>query len=421
MAHLLHTWYQQQAARLAYHRGCAQAQQSDHTQAIASFTQALKLNISRRDEALVNRGASYLAAQNLAAQNNEQAIADFETVIDAAETSDLSSSNLSFTLAQAHYYRGLLRKKTGNEAGALVDWSIAISYWPTYPEPYYQRALIHLSQSDHQQALRDLDTVIKNNPAFMPAYLERGNLRYQLKDIPGAVADWEIAVCNDFTLEEAKSKLATVHQSACDAKLTDILKAPLAAKSLSVEVTYAASELNIHIYRQLGTGVNYYTLPDLIREHLAPLHLADINRFQLIGHLAEVNKPEWNQSYELYKGQACPPSNWQTAFSALVVFPPFGIPAFIQAAKVKRLYERGHYIESLSASKSVKGLCVAGSITLGFFTLLPLSYAAYDSMKAEPTFQIAKEEITAKEELTEDRERRVHRPYYERFNNAEHN
>ena len=400
---LLHNWYHQQIARLAYHRGRANARQMTHDQAIASFTQAITLSTSsehsRRAEALVSRGISYAETNQRAA-----AIADFEAVIESDQP-----GIAPLCLAQAHHYRGLLRQQMGNEAGALADWSIAIAHHPNYAAPYYYRALIHLSQSDHSRALQDLNTAIENDPAFMPAYLQRGNLRHQLKDIPGAVADWEIAVCNDFTLEDAKQKLATVKQEAYDAKLTEILSAPLAEIGLTADVNHSGSELDIHIHRQLGTGVNYYTLPDLIREHLCPLHLADVRKFQLIGHLAEVNRPEWSQSYELYKGQPCPPSNWQTAFSTLVVFPPFGVPAFIQAAQVKRYYEKGQYLESLSASKSVKGLCVAGSVALGFFTLLPLSYAAYDSMKAEPTFQIAREASA------EPEEKRM-RPYQRVFN-----
>ena len=298
-----------------------------------------------------------------------------------------------FRVAQAHHHRGMLRQQSGNEAGAFADWSAAIAYWPHYPEPHYQRALVHLGQGHYSQALIDLDEALTGNPTMSAVYMQRGNLRYQLGDIPGAVADWELAACNDFTLEAAKQKLATVQQNAYDDKLSAHLKEPLAAKGLTAEVHHNGSRLDIHIYRQLGTGVNYYTLPNLIREHLVPLHLAEVKTFQLIGHLDEVNRPEWNQSYDLYKGQPCPPSNWQTAFSTLVVFPPFGIPAFIQAAKVKRFYQRGQYIEALSASKSIKGLCVAGSITLGFFTLLPLGYAAYDSMQETPTFRFAEQQL----------------------------
>ena len=386
----LHIWYQQQAAKIAYRRGLTYARQGSHSQAIAAFTQALEKGYYPSEQALVRRGISQIQIGN-----REAAMADFDAVIASVtqrQTNSPDSQRLpDFTLAQAYYYRGRLQQQAGNEADALAAWSAAIAHWPRYPEPHYHRALLFLSQSQQQPALADLNTTLDCDPTMAAAYLQRGNLRYQLKDIPGAITDWTLAVCNDFSLEDAKQRLADVQQASSDAKLSAILQSPLAAQGLTVEVNYTASQLDIHIYRELGTGVNYYTLPELIRQHLVPLHLANVSRFQLIGHLAEVNRPEWNQSYDLYKGQPCPPSNWQAAFSTLVVFPPFGIPAFIQAAQVKRFYQQGQYWEALSASKAVKGLCVAGSVTLGFFTLLPLGYAAYDSMKETPTFRIAEQ------------------------------
>jgi tetratricopeptide (TPR) repeat protein len=405
MASLYQNWYRQQKARLAYRRGLSCARKAMHAQAIAAFTEALEASPAQAMEATVRRGLSRVEIKDVMG-----AIADFDSAIlrgrgltNAVISNELDQNapdqNASsqhapdqnepaepnFELAQAHYHRGLLRQQMGNEAGALADWSAAIAHWPNYFEPCYQRALVYLSQGHHSQALEDLNAALTGNPTLSMAYLQRGNLRYQLGDIPAAVTDWELAVCNDFTLEAAKQKLATVQQNAHDAELSAVLKEPLAAKGLTAQISHSGAQLAIHIYRQLGTGVNYYTLPDLIRKYLVPLHLAEVKKFRLIGHIANVNRPEWNQSYELYKGQPCPPSNWETAFSALVVFPPFGIPAFIQAAQVKTFYSRGQYIEALRASNSVRGFCVAGSVMLGFFTLLPLSYAAYDSMQETPT------------------------------------
>ena len=398
MAGLVRSWYQQQQAKLAYRRGVTCARKTLHMQAIAAFTQALAAGYWQPGKVTVLRGLSRIAAKDILG-----AIADFDTVIATDQAGfNAEAQPPNFVLAEAYHHRGLLRQQLGNEAGALADWSAAIAHWPNYPEPHYQRALAYLGQGHHSEALADLDAAIAGNPTLALAYMQRGNLRYQLGNILGAVTDWEIAACNDFALEEAaKQKLATVQQDAYDAKLSAILKAPLATKRLTVEVNYRDTQLDIHIHRRLGTGVNYYALPDLIRQHLVPLHLADVKKFQLIGHLAEVNRPEWAQFYDLYQGQPCPPSNWQTAFSTLVVFPPFGIPALVQAAQVKRFYNRGQYIEALRASKSVKGFCVAGSITLGVFTLLPLSYVAYDSMKVTPKFRITAEKIGD----------HVHRPY----------
>ncbi len=422
----LRRWYQQQSAKLAYYRGMACARKSSHALAVAAFTQALdkgnrSADNAQRDNALEDRALVMRGISRVQLRDSVGAIADFTAVIATAIEKfgshfDLNSHpNFShpnfeaepdFRLAQAYYHRGRLRQQAGNEAGALADWSAAITHWPHYPQPHYHRALVHLSQGQHTLALADLNTALKSDPTMVAAYLQRGNLRHQLGDIPGAVADWEIAVCNDFTLEDAKKKLANVQQANHDAQFSTILAAPLAQKGLTVKVTHSGSQLDIHTYRQLGTGVNYYTLPDLIRQYLVPLHLANVSRFKLIGHLTDINRPEWSQQYDLYKGQPCPPSNWQAAFSTLVVFPPFGIPAIIQAAKVKGFYERGQYVEALSASKGVRGLCVAGSVTLGMFALLPLGYAAYDSMQATPTLSIVKPVKNT-----------PHRPYEQIFRN----
>lgn len=370
-------WYQQKVAQVLYQRGLTYASQTDYPKAIATFTRSLDSGHPRPAKVLIERGRSYMESSQ-----SQAAIADFETIIQAEDAAN-------FVLAQAHHYRGLLRQKAGNEAGALADWSAAIAHCQTYPDPHYQRGLVSLSQGFHKQALADFNSAISADPTLTLAYLERGNLRHQLGDIPGAVADWEIAICNDFTLESAKQKLSAVKKDAYDAQLTAVLQPALAEKGLAVEVNHSDAELEIHIYRKLGTGVNYFTLHKLIQQHLAPLHLTEVSRFRIIGHLDEIARPEWDTVYDLYKGQPCPPSNWQPAISALVMFPPLGIPAFIQAIRVKQLYKSGQYIEAVRASKAIKRFCVASSVTLGFVVLVPLAYAAFDSMKEEPTFNVA--------------------------------
>ncbi|EDX86225.1 tetratricopeptide repeat domain protein [Synechococcus sp. PCC 7335] len=396
MALSLKSVYQQQMAKLVYRQGVTHLRHQSYGKAVSAFTLAIEKGFAPSIQAQVMRGISQLQQGE-----TEGAIADFEAVIGEALSYskvspqiDLSpplEAPLNIPLAQAYHYRGQLRQLSDDTAGALADWSAAIAYWPRYPEPYYQRALVYLGQKKHAEALSDLDRAIAADPTFARAYLHRGNLRHHLGDIVGATADWELAICNDFTLEEAKQKLVNSQQAAYDGELSDLLAASFALRNLSIKVQHSGSQLSIHVYRAVGTGINYYTLPDLIREQIVPMQLAGVSHFHLIGHVEGVRRAEWNQTYDLYKGLPCPPSNWQAAFSALMLFPPFGVPAFIQAAQVKDLYRKGKYIEALSASKAVKGLCVAGSITLGFFTLLPLGYAAYDSMKENPTFQISKQ------------------------------
>ncbi len=379
----LKTTYQQQVAKLAYRRALTYEQQQSYQQAVDALTQAITSGYANVLEASVRRGINRINVNDF-----EGAIADFESVIQADASAE-PSANLA--VAKAYYQRGLLRQRGGDGSGALLDWSAAINQHPKYPQPYLQRALILLARGEHAQALADLDLAISTDLTFASAYLQRGNLRHQLGDVLGAISDWEYAICNDFTLESAKQKLEAARRDAYDTQLTQLLAAPLAASGLSVSVQHSSHQLDIHIHREVGTGISYYTLPDLIREHLVPLHLAEIHRFRLIGRAGQVNRPDWDQTYDLYKGQPCPPSNWQVAFSTIFLFPPFAIPALVQAAQVKQAYKKGKYVEALRASKAVKGLCVASSVALGVFTMLPLGYAAYDSMKETPTFQISKE------------------------------
>ena len=397
--------YRRQAARLMYRRGVTCGQQQSFQSAVDAFAQAIENGYVPLAEAQAMRGINRVQIQDV-----EGAIADFEAVIQSAPAqSESAADNLtrthSFAIAQAYYHRGRLRQDAGNEAGALADWSAAIAYYSNYPQPHYQRALVHLSQGLHAEALADFDAAIEGDPTFALAYFHRGNLRAQLGDMSGAATDWELAVCNDFTLEAARQKLEKIQRSAYDANLTQVLSAPLATLGLSTKVKYANQKLEIHVHRDVGTGVSYYTLPDVIRQHLVPLHLAEATHFQLIGTAGDVKRPDWNQAYDLYKGQPCPPSNWQAAISTIFLFPPFAIPAFLQAAQVQNSYSKGKYSEALRASKAVKGLCAASSVALGFFTLLPLGYAAYDSMKETSTFTLA-------DRPTEEPAQKMNRPYH---------
>ncbi|MEM9946736.1 MAG: tetratricopeptide repeat protein [Cyanobacteria bacterium P01_D01_bin.36] len=396
-----------QAAKLMYRRGVTYAQQQSFDAAVNAFTQAMEKDYLPLCDAQVMRGINRVKLRDM-----EGAIADFEAVIQSVSTSsELLNARDRFPVAQAHYHRGCLRQQAGNEAGALADWSAAIAHHPNYPKPHYKRALAHLSQGLHNEALADFDAAIAGDPTFAMAYFQRGNLRCQLGDMSGAAMDWELAVCNDFTLEAAKQKLEKIQQVAYDAKLSEVLAVPLAELNLTAKVKFNDQKLEIHVHREVGTGISYYTLPDIIRQHLVPLHLAEVSHFQLIGRAGGVKRPDWNQVYDLYKGQPCPPSNWQAAISTIFLFPPFAIPAFLQAAQVQRAYSKGKYSEALRASKAVKGLCVASSVALGFFTLLPLGYAAYDSMREDPTFKLAE-----RSEQADPSAQSVNRPYQDIFN-----
>ena len=374
----LKSLFQQRIAKLIYRRGIGYEQRQAYTRAIAAFTQAIDKGYAPLAEAFVHRGINRIALKDI-----EGAIADFETVI---QQEQIPGSASSYFVAQALFNRGKLYSQKGDNEKALAYWSTAVECCPTYAQSYYHRALLWIEKGDHNRALSDLDNAIEFEPSMAMAYFQRGNLRHQLGDIPGAAADWQYAICNDFTLEQAKQALGVLRHNHYQDRLSQVLAGPLAERSLTVKVQHTKRNgksncLDIYVHRKVGTGINYYTLPDLICQHLVPLYLLEIDSFRLISTVGEATKPDWEQSYSLYKGQPCPSSNWQSAISTIVLFPPLAIPALVLAVRVKRAYRAGKYIEALHASKVAKRFGIASSILFSLVMLLSVSHADYSKIK----------------------------------------
>ena len=380
--------YWQQSAKLVYRRGITYEQKQRYQRAVDAFSRAIAMGYFPMAKAVVHRGINRMHLQD-----RSGAIADFESVIQA-EKIDAAAYNLS--LAQAYFYRGQLHQQQGDESAALGDWSKATSSCSTYSLPYYYRALILLDNGKDDRALFELNAAIEAYPMLPLAYFQRGELRLQLGDKSGAIADLTCAVRNDFTLEEAKEKLKHLQQDTHNTQLSQVLREPLAKQGLSVKVYHKGARLDVCVYRAVGTGINYYILPTIIRKHLVPLALDEVSRFQLIGRAGEATQPDWNQSYRLYQDQPCPPSHWKIALAAMVMFPPLAVPAFIQAARVRSAYKAGKYVEALSASKVAKVLGLASSIPFSFFLFLTLICASYNFDEQTPTFSTVEESRTAK-------------------------
>jgi Interferon-induced transmembrane protein len=231
----------------------------------------------------------------------------------------------------------------------------------------------------------------------MQAYLHRGNLRKQQGDLQGAMQDWEIALRNDLTLEEAQIRWFEAQQATEQDVLNQCLQTELASAlapstaqtpealpSITITTRQIGRVLEVSVHRRVGVGINYFTLPERLRGILLQQMPNGINRFKLIGKVGNVTQPEWSQEYDLYKGQPCPPSNWQSTFPPLVMFPPLGLAALIYAAKVPFLYKKGQYRDALQASKTVTSLCKASTILVLAITALPLGYFAVTSLQNEP-------------------------------------
>lgn len=356
------SWYVRQKARLAYRRGCTLARQGNHRGAIAILTQALTHHPEPAN-VYINRGLSYQALKQL-----DSARQDFMAAIDCADNP-----------ATAYFHRGQISLDQGHVTAAMSDWQQAIAHNSNYADAHYQLGLVQSEAGDTAAALASFNQALEINPNRAVAYLERGHVKQRMGDVDGAMADWQLATLNDPSLAERVPKIAQPDR--LDA-VKDLLQEAL--QPIGVSIKQQGKTLKISLKRQVGNGISYFSLPTQIRDLLLPLELSDITKFTLTGYVGDVRSPEWDQSYDLYKDQPCPPSHWPTALAAIVTFPPVGVTALLYASQVKRFYQRGQYPDALRASRAVKRLSLVGTGTMCLLASLPLGYTAIQAIQNEP-------------------------------------
>lgn len=371
MGHWAKAWYRTQFARYRYRRGLDDVSKGNYQDAIARFTEALDHH-PQPAQIYVTRGITRWQAGDV-----QNALAD---LTQATHEDPLQ--------AKAYGNRGLLRYELGDEQGALEDWGQALTVHPRDARVHYNRALLFLQKQNWAAALEDLNQALEANPNLAEAYYHRGNARYELGDCEGAVADWELAVCNDLRLEQAKVRLQQVHRHHQQDYLSQRLQDALTLQDVTVVVHQSGERLDITLRRPQGVGINYFTLPNRIREKLIDWQLPGIRQFQLTGKGADQSFPEWQQVYSLYQGQPCPPVPWRLAgLTTLLFFPPLGIAALIYAYRVGDAHRRGDYPQAVQAAKTAKGLCLTGialASSLGGIGLGYLGFTRLQSWWVEP-------------------------------------
>ncbi|MEM8612179.1 MAG: tetratricopeptide repeat protein [Cyanobacteria bacterium P01_H01_bin.105] len=356
------SWYAQCRARLVYRRGCTLARQGNHQSAIAVLSKAMT---GHPDTAAVYiaRGLSHRALGQL-----DSARQDFVAAIDCTDHP-----------ATAYYQLGQLSYEQGQLTEALSNWQQAIAINPNYADAHYQLGVVQSQMDDFTSALARFERALELNPNWAEAYLKRGNVHHQLGNLEDAMADWQLAVLNDASLAQL---IPSVAQPDGLAPIKDLLQDAL--QPIEVDLTQRGTNLEISLKRQVGEGISYFTVPNQIRDLLLPLELSEFTQFTLSGYVGNVRGPEWEKSYDLYKGQPCPPSHWPTALATLVTFPPVGLTALLYASQVKRFYRQGQYPDALRASKAVRHLSLVGTGAMCLLASLPLGYTAIKSIQNEP-------------------------------------
>jgi Tfp pilus assembly protein PilF len=114
--------------------------------------------------------------------SSDQAIADFSEAIRL----DPNSSG-------ARFYRGVVQALTGRSQEALADYTAAIQLQPDRPEAYLERAKIYIGLGAETLALNDFNAAIRLRPDA-DAYLARAGLHHEMGTYDEALADCDRAL-----------------------------------------------------------------------------------------------------------------------------------------------------------------------------------------------------------------------------------
>ncbi len=150
-------------------RGLAQAEAGRHEAAIADLDAALRLN-PNSDLALNNRAGCYAYLGNWQA-----ALRDFDGAIQVKPKPDYLIN------------RGIARRKTGNPAGAIEDFSAVIAADPQNVRALSERADAHREAGNWTAAIADYENVLRLYPSYSHAALWLGAVRLQSGDTERAV------------------------------------------------------------------------------------------------------------------------------------------------------------------------------------------------------------------------------------------
>ncbi len=89
-----------------------------------------------------------------------------------------------------YYNRGVARLKTGDNQGALDDFTEALRLKPNYVNAYNNRGVVRLQRGDYKGAIDDFTEGLRFNPDDATAYLNRGSARAAMGNYQEAIADY---------------------------------------------------------------------------------------------------------------------------------------------------------------------------------------------------------------------------------------
>ena len=197
------------ARAIAYrNRAEAYAERAAHDEAIADYTEALKLNANYA-VAYAGRGQVKLAKGDIMG-----AIADLSEAI-----------RLEPMVTALYVTRGYAHLVKGNPDAAIVDFTVAIRLDPKNASAYNNRGLAYRKKGDLKRAVADYSDAIRLNPSYALAYNNRGYVFEAQGDKPAAAANFRKALSLDPSLVGAKKGLKRTGKSSFLAAESDKLVA----------------------------------------------------------------------------------------------------------------------------------------------------------------------------------------------------
>jgi len=167
-----------------YNRGNIYGKQGNLTQAIADYTNVIRIN-SKHAKAYYNRGNIYGKQDNLI-----QAIADYTKAIE-----------IDSKYAAAYSNRGNICQIQGNFHQAIADYSKAIEINPDIAGFYSNRGNAYQTQGNLHQAIVDYNKAIELNPSDNTTYYNRGLAYYGIEQYAKALEDYTNATGKNLNKE----------------------------------------------------------------------------------------------------------------------------------------------------------------------------------------------------------------------------
>jgi tetratricopeptide (TPR) repeat protein len=213
----------------ALNRGNASKNKSDWDQAIAEYTEALRINPNNA-AAYNNRGNAYydkgdydraIADYNQAirldpnfvfAYNNRGNAYDNKGDSDRAIADYNQAIRLDPNFATAYTNRGNMYGE-GDYDRAIADHTQAIRLDPNYAPANNNRASAYYNKGDYDRAIADLTQAIRLDPNYAAAYNNRGYMYYYTGDYDRAIADYEAALRIDPNFARARNNLEAARRT----------------------------------------------------------------------------------------------------------------------------------------------------------------------------------------------------------------